>query len=143
MLARPGGLTVEQALANAQRGVETLRAQCTDAVDETIAKICALTSQGAEQNAKTIYALSDEVFALAGTFGMADVSKAAYSLCALLASDEGAKKGAAIRVHVEAMKALRNPVVAADAVARAKVLEGLVNVSKRFGKVENDKPLAR
>ncbi|HYD88814.1 MAG TPA: hypothetical protein VEA80_15170 [Vitreimonas sp.] len=142
MLARPGGLSIEQALANAQQGVETLRSQCTAAVDATIAKICALTTEGAEKNAKTIYALADEVFALAGTFDMTDVSKAAYSLCALLASEEGAKKGAAIRVHVEALKALRNPLVAADANARTKVLEGLVNVSKRYGKFE-DKPLAR
>jgi hypothetical protein len=132
LLARPGGLTIEQALARATLNVEKLREQCTTAVDAKIEEIAALGIQ-AEINAQAIYALSDEIFALAGTFKMGEVSQAAYSLCALLSSPEGAKSAAAIRVHVDALRALRNPEIAANLAATAQVLQGLKNVSKRFG----------
>lgn len=135
LLKRPGGLTVEEALANAERRLESLRGQCTDAVDAKIEVIAGLAVADGYDVA-AIYALADEIFALAGTFGMSHVSRAAYSLCALLSSDEGARKSAAIRVHVEALRALRNPEVASDAPAAARVLEGLVAVSKRYAETK-------
>lgn len=131
LMERPGGLVIEQALARAEQNVEKLREQCTNAVDAKIEEIAALAA-AADIQAAAIYALADEVYTLAATFKMGEASQAAYSLCALLSSEEGAKNRAAIRVHVDAMRALRNPAIAADGAATAQVLQGLKNVSKRY-----------
>lgn len=133
LLNRPGGVSIEQALSEAARGIETLRVQCIGAVDAKIEEIAAAALDDT-YCVPAVYALADEIFVLAGTFGLSDVSRAAYSLCALLSSDEGARKAAAVHVHVDALRALRNPVVASDSLAAAKVLDGLANVTKRYAK---------
>lgn len=131
LMNRPNGLLIEQALARAANNVEKLRDQCTAAVDAKIEEIAALGMADAV-DAGAIYALADEVYTLAATFKMGETSQAAYSLCALLSSEEGAKNRAAIRVHVDALRALRNPAIAADIAATGEVLQGLKNVSKRY-----------
>lgn len=142
LLRRPGGITIDEALANAERGLQTLRTQCIDAVDTKIDEI-AVQSVAEQYDPRSIYALADEIFALAGTFSLNEVSRAAYSLCTLLTSEKGARNVEAVRVHVEALRLLRDPAVVNDSLAAGRVLEGLVKVSRRFTEADEAKAPSR
>ncbi len=146
-LRRPGGLSVEEAIARAGLRLESVRDKCVAALDE---KIKALAAEAPTDEAHNrICALATEIFGLAGTFGLIELAQAAQSLCALLASKSdcpaasagapnvGEKFAASVRVHIDALRTLRRPELAGDAVARAAVVQGLRQVASRTAGAES------
>jgi hypothetical protein len=138
ILRRPGGLTADQAIAAASRRLESVRDTCLAALDE---KIDALAAEPPTPESRgRLYALATEVFGLAGTFGVTELSQAAQSLCLLLANLEESgdlpaaydgKLADSMRVHIDALRTLRRPELAGDAAARAAVVQGLRKVASR------------
>lgn len=131
LLAEPGGLKVGQALQRAEEGIESIRGDCLTAIDRKIEEI----SQSAltDANDARIYTLANEVFAEAGVFKLDEISAVAHSLCELLSVGDSDKlPREAIRVHCDAMRALRSPAIAANKQMRDLVLGELRGLSQRF-----------
>jgi hypothetical protein len=132
LMAEPGGVTAGRALERANGNVESIRETTMATIDEKIARITELARGDVAGRLASIYALSNEVFAESGAFGLAELSAAANSLCALLATAEQARvPDTAIVVHVESMRLLRKPELAGNpAVRRAKMsLQGRLRIS--------------
>lgn len=133
LLATPGGVTVTEALEQASAQLETIRESCMLALDE---KLDALTSFAAQyatiERDEAMYLLSNQIFGESGGFGLDELSAVAHSLCTLLdTGNRAATRAAIIRVHIDAMRALRHPDMAGDKAARAAVLSGLRNLTAR------------
>lgn len=133
MLAAPGGVTAAQAIERATGNLESIRETCVSAIDEKIEQLMALAQSQGVGRLDAIYRVSNEVFAEAGAFGLAELSAAAHSLCSLLAVADQAKVPlAAIVVHIDSMRLLRKPDMAGDAAARGSVLASLRGMTKRL-----------
>ncbi|WP_395646725.1 hypothetical protein [Terricaulis sp.] len=130
LLKMPGGISVDTALDRAEEGVESLRESGVAAIDEKIGRIAQCARTGAET--EEAYRLANEIFNEAGVFGLVELSQAASSLCKLLSSEEGARNGAAFRVHADTLLALRNPGICGNAANRRAVLAGLHRITERF-----------
>ncbi|HWA01644.1 MAG TPA: hypothetical protein VG841_15155 [Caulobacterales bacterium] len=129
----PNGLLCAHALQRATANLSAARPSLLAALD---LKLEALTAQAAlplSSEGKTlIYRLAEDLISDAGAVGLEDLSRAAHSLCDLLAGDErGANFSAALHVHVAALVALRTPASAADRPRRVAVLAGLVRLSQK------------
>lgn len=134
LLETPGGVSVGQALSNASTALESIRESCMQALDQ---KLIVLTNMAARpENAsrdEAMYLIANEIFSESGSFGLSELSAAAYSLCTLLDSgDRTPTRAATIRVHIDSMRALRHPDLAGDQSARAAVLEGLRDLTARL-----------
>ncbi len=133
MLAEPGGVSVARALERATGNLETIRETCVAAIDAKVEQMAMLAQSQDQGRLDAIYRVSNEVFGEAGTFGLAELSVAAHSLCSLLSTADQAKVPlAAISVHLDAMRLLRKPEMAGDAAARGAVLAGLRGMTKRL-----------
>jgi len=74
-----------------------------------------------------------------GAFGLTELANAAHSLCVFL--DSGIRTPSRLKiigVHLDAMRALRQPAVSGDASARAAVQRGLHDVVRRFAADDAD-----
>lgn len=110
-IARSGGLTRDMALSEAQRGLENLRDECIDAIEESIADVEAIVhgAKGntlADEQMNALLPHAERIFALAGTFEMDCLQMAARSLCditeGLLALER--RDVAPIAVHAQAIR---------------------------------------
>lgn len=119
---------VERALEN----VELVRDDCLGGVDDQIQRIHDLVQNLDAASLRQVHALANDIFALAGAFGLDELSQAAYSLCALLDNCTGVTPAAAIRVHVEAMRALRRQEIASNRHLRAATLTELRTLVERL-----------
>ncbi|MBY0565078.1 MAG: hypothetical protein K2P58_12950 [Hyphomonadaceae bacterium] len=132
LMAEPGGLRVADALRRADERLVTVRKACITVVDSQIATLDAFVHARDGETAPSAYHAAREVFALAGTHGLTELSAAALSLCDVLAKDRSAadpRFWERVRVHVDAMRKLRHPAIESDAAARATILEGLRKVA--------------
>ncbi|NWG53512.1 MAG: hypothetical protein HXY28_07320 [Hydrogenophilaceae bacterium] len=140
LLKAPGGRLLSEQIAAAEQRLEQVRDSCVAALDERIEALSA--AAGRPDGARETYAIASEIYGLAGAFNLEDMTKAAGSLCDLLAAcgaDEAPRADApappllpqAIQVHVEAMRTLRRPELSADPQARAALLQGLARVVAR------------
>ncbi|MES1199523.1 MAG: hypothetical protein ABUS48_06050 [Pseudomonadota bacterium] len=125
---------MDVAVARAHDGIAEVREAGVAAVDD---KIAAILLMGADAPEAT-YRLSNEIFAEAGAFDLAEVSAAAFSLCCLLSSARGAGSPEAIRVHLNALRALRR----ADAPAGV-ILAGLSAIVARYADAPEPEPTER
>lgn len=130
MMAAPGGITASQALERATTGLASLRDQGLAAIDQHIEHLGALD---AVTQSEAMYAVSNQLFADAGFWELADVSHVALGLCRLLSAEEAAT-GAAIQVHIDSLRALRRPEVNDSAALRGAVLAGLQKVLEQAAK---------
>lgn len=133
----PGGITVAEALAAAEAGVEQLRAECLSALDQKIGEIDAIAQPGAFRASPAelarIYRLANEILGEAGALGLHELSEAGRSLCELASRWVRARLDAEpIRLHAAAMKSLRRPHVAGAPELRAAVLAGLREITVRL-----------
>ena len=133
MLETPGGVSVGLALSNASAALESIRESCMRALDQKLVVLANMA--GRPENAardEAMYLIANEIFSEGGSFGLSELSAAAYSLCTLLDSTEPtATRAATIRVHIDSMRALRHPDLAGDQAARAAVLQGLRDLTAR------------
>lgn len=134
LLATPGGITASQALAAAGVELEVVRDQTMAAVDEKLDRMSAwLKAPHDGEFDAAVHRLSNDVMNEGGAFGLTELANAAHSLCVFL--DSGVRTPSRLKiigVHVDAMRALRQPAVSGDASARAAVQRGLHDVVKRF-----------
>ncbi|MEZ5996980.1 MAG: hypothetical protein R3C25_14640 [Hyphomonadaceae bacterium] len=132
LLAESGGIRADEALARADKGIEDIRGYCLDAIDAKIEQIMALAQPG-QSDIERCYVLSNEIYAEAGTFGLAELSVAAHSLCSLLSSPERNRIPlTAIHVHVDSMRVLRTPAVSANKAMRGAVLGELRKLTAKY-----------
>lgn len=140
MLAAPGGMTAEQALASDSIELEAVRDQTMAAVDEKLDRMSAwLKSPHDEEFDSAVHRLSNDVMNEGGAFGLTELANAAHSLCVFL--DSGIRTPSRLKiigVHLDAMRALRQPAVSGDASARAAVQRGLHDVVRRFAADDAD-----
>ncbi|MBI1251538.1 MAG: hypothetical protein GC189_08710 [Alphaproteobacteria bacterium] len=126
----PGGIRAMHAVQRAEENIEQSRDAYLVVLDEKIDCIAALgASVEAEQAA--IYRTANEVFAEAGAYGLKELSAVAHNLCSLTTDDRPAPTQAMVAVHVDAMRALRRPELAGSPEARAAVLAGLKDLTRR------------
>jgi hypothetical protein len=133
LLAEEGGISVGQALENANERLESIRDETLTAVDAKLALLVRLMNSSAANRFAEIYKCANAVFAEAGAFQLKELSEAAHSLCTLTA-EEGPIPEAAINVHIAAMRALRAPAAADDADLRAAVISELRVLAAQFGR---------
>lgn len=127
-------MKVSMALQRAEAGVDSIRDRCMEAVDDKIGRLLTLGTSGDAGAVDDCYRLSNEVYAEAGAFGLKELSATAHSLCNLLSSfAENQVPQAAIKVHVDAMRALRRPEVEGNAALRTAVINELRALAARFG----------
>lgn len=125
MLNAPGGIRVSQALQQAQQEIAAIRDQYLPALDAKIDAIGTCAESGEEDQIRRCYKLANEIFAEAGAFGLNDLSAVCYNLCDLLNQEtRAAVSQNIIKVHVDAMRALRTP-QGEQAELRAAILDGL------------------
>jgi hypothetical protein len=133
LLAEQGGVTAKVALERATENVESVRDVSMRAIDEKIETLTQLSNSDDPERMKKLYRVANEIFAESGTFGLAELSVAAHSLCSLLSTAEGARATPqAVAVHVSAMRALRKPEMAGDKAARGAVLAGLRGLTAKL-----------
>lgn len=133
LLSEAGGIRAADALTAADVGVESMRDRCMQGIDAKIEKIALLVQNWERHAASQTYALANEIFSEAGMFGLKELSEAGLSLCELLGAHDAALiPEKAVRVHVDAMRALRSPAVAAEQAMRQAVLGELRKLSQRY-----------
>lgn len=145
-LRKPGGVTLGEALARAERRLETVRDDCVAALDGKIEALAAIAAARDAAQAASAYAHASDIFSLSGTFGLKEFSEAAHSLCRLLDTcreKDGWSSAAArgreadslmwqsVGVHIDALRTLRRPELSRDVAARAAVVEGLRRIAAR------------
>ena len=135
LIGDPGGSKLADMLKRADENLESIRADCLNALDRHLDGIAQLRAEaGGEPSLAvkdSIYQLSGEIHGVAGVFGFEALGEAAFSLCEL--TDRLRRSGRwaqdAIDVHIGALRLLRHPESLGDA---AVVLGGLRQVLERF-----------
>jgi len=135
-----GGRTVAEALAQAERGVESHRAAGMSTLTATLVRLEQATTARAPGAESTIYPLASELLDMAGFFDTGPLYKAAFSLC-----DIADKMHAndvwdwpSIDVHVRAMRLILTE-DCKDSTTAKTVLQGLAAVAQRFARAPLDK----
>lgn len=126
MVDDPRGARCEDMLERAAENIESVRDDCLAGIDSQIEQIHELVQRANALSFGDVHRLANDIFALAGALGLDELSQAAYSLCALLdRSDPQAIPPAAIRVHVDTMRALRRREIASNGQLRKATLAEL------------------
>ena len=143
MIQKPGGLKTSEAVAAAERNLESVRGEALARLDEIIAALDAAAAGRATYDAQAadgMYSLANEVVGLAGVYGYGPMGDAAYSLCELLDQlrTRGSWSPEGVAVHVQTIKLLRSTGgPTSDAATCAAILDGLRKVSARVAKVQD------
>ena len=130
------GLTAKEAMNYAGLKLELLRdkslAEIDDALDGISGYLRLLKDTPPLAVEQELHRLACAILNLAGTYGFDGLSKAAYSLCALI--DERATRGqwdrTGVDVHFDAMRLLRYPESVRDSM-QERLLDGLAKVATR------------
>jgi len=138
LVNRPGGMWRDQAIAEAERRVEELRATSMDVIDDEIGQLEAMGADFScrpHEQLTDIKRVADRVITLAGTFGLSSLSEAAKRLCDLtnaFADREFIDRGS-IEVHIRAIRLFgpKSPAVRAEAALT--ILLELRKVLEHFG----------
>lgn len=131
LLAEPGGMRAKDALKRADEAIEYVRDDCLAAIDKKIAEIAAY-QEGAAEVSKTCYRLANEIYAEAGVLGLRELSAVAHNLCETISLGTfGAVSLRVVRVHADAMHALRSPAVSENQHLRRAVVAELHRLTAR------------
>lgn len=139
LVPKPGGATVDDAIAAAEKNLQSVREECLRAMDEKLALITQAvircrTAQSPE-DIDALYSLSNDVLEVAGAFSMKDLGQAALSLCDLVDRFRTHNRWsqAALDVHLNGLIALRAADGQSDAFTN-QVLDGLKKVAERVSR---------
>jgi hypothetical protein len=139
--ARPGGVTVDRAVAAAMENLEELRDESEQVLLDAVAALEALvagTPRGAlsEHAFAEVEAAGSRILSLAGMFEMPALLRAARSLCDLIArlSEIANHDVSGIVVHVQAMRLFAPHADPLATEEKAKVFEGLTRVLEHYRK---------
>jgi hypothetical protein len=141
------GLTVHDALVNAERVFEALREPCLAEIDECLHEIQASFGPSAlhrdDRDLEELYVLSSRIIDSSHCLPSSGVDRAAHALCALIdgCGQLGLKDWAAIDVHLRAVFLLRATGASLPEAAKSAILEGLTKVTrKRIGEAQQEEP---
>lgn len=130
---RPGGVGLQEAVAAAEAGLQTLRDDALGHVGVLAERLGAV--RGPFPDAAALGAVrrdADELAGLCGLLALPELAQAALSLCRLLDElDEPRRAWGAIRVHLDAVRLFATTPPSALARIAPKVLEGLELVAAR------------
>jgi hypothetical protein len=138
LVETPGGKPLPDAVRDADRAIETVRAEGVSAVDSAIDCLKSAMREAPSNLAarRAVYAQASLIAGLAATCGMEALGQVAFSLCEL--TDRQMSSGQwsleAARVHLDAMALLRRPDMARSEAARISVLGGLAKVLAKVPK---------
>lgn len=132
LLAQPGGTRISTLLERAALGVESLRETALLAIDRKIEDIAVFMESSDPHRFAVIRQYAGELFGDAGAFGLTEIALAARSLHDFLEFDQAQPSATALRVHLDAVRALRRPSVTKDKAAREAVLTALRELSQSF-----------
>jgi hypothetical protein len=124
----PGGISIAQALERAEVAVESIRGQTMAAIDAKIEEMVALIATQGAIDIQKIYRGADAIYGDAGAFNLPELARAAHSLCDFVTVKPAAATRPILKLFVDTMRALRNPVIDADPAAREAVLAGLTKI---------------
>jgi len=133
MIKAPGGVRVGDALRQADANLDLIRDPCLADVDEQLDTLDRLSAEGGaapDDDIKLdIYRRSNDIHAIAGVFGLADMSTAAFCLCELVdrLRTKAAWSKPAIDVHLSSLRLLRQP----SDENRSGVVEGLKRLTDK------------
>ena len=133
MIRAPGGKRIEDALRQADANLDQIRAPCLADVDLQLDEMERLTNESGaatdDEIKLDIYRRANDIHAVAGVFGLADMSAAAFCLCELMdrLRTQGAWSKPAIDVHLSSMRLLRHP----SFEDRSGVVEGLRRLTEK------------
>jgi len=128
MVREPGGVRIGDALTQAKKNLDVLKASCLVGIDSNLQELEGLCAEGGRQAPDEIklkiYHLSNDILAVAGTFDLAELGRAAFCLCEMVDRFRQLKQWnqAAVQVHLSAFKLLRHET---DPATQASVVEGL------------------
>jgi hypothetical protein len=143
------GVSANQALKQADKGLESLRGPGLAAIDAALAEIEARYGHGAPNRLgepfEELYRLSAGVIDMAMFVPGSGLDDAARCFCSLvdLSHELDIRAWDAVEVHIEALKLLRTAGAAMSAAQRQSILDGLVQVTrKRVGNPDDyyDRP---
>lgn len=138
-MKEPGGVRVEDAMAQAAENLQTIQAECLVALDAQLGELERLCAEGgaapADEVKLEIYRVSNDIVAVAGVFSLAELGAAAFSLCELVdrLRSGGRWSQAAVGVHLSAFRLLRHP---DDQTDHSALVEGLKRVTERIPTAE-------
>jgi hypothetical protein len=137
LVARPGGLSRQQAIEAAQENLEALRGQSTDILEGLIAdleNVIDAKAQPVAEKMQQITELGDRIANVAGTYHLSLLAEASKRLCdlAIAMAERNVLFEDALAVHMRALKLFspHNPPMQ-EAAARM-VLQELYKVFKYF-----------
>lgn len=134
LATEPGGMRVNDAVRRAGENLNSIRSSSLAALDAEIEDLERWIAGRNGAGVGAAYKAAKEVFGLAGTYGLTELSLAAHSLCEMLAHGKVSASSvpwARVKVHVDAMKKLRQPAMDGDVGARKAIIDGLRQVSTR------------
>jgi hypothetical protein len=135
LMAKPGGKSVADALADANANLKALRAECLPLMDEKIAEIQAIVGRcktaPTPQDLKRLYVLGNEMLEIAGVNQMEELGEASFSLCELIDRFVTYRRYSwpALQVHLDGLIALRAAEGAVSDTTKH-VLQGLKQVAE-------------
>ena len=115
MIRTPGGKRAGDMLAQAAANLELIREPCLNDVDEQLAALEQLAAEGGAAPEEAIkldmYRRANDIHAVAGVFGLKDMSDAAFCLCELIdrLRDKASWIKPAVDVHLSSLRLLRHP----------------------------------
>jgi hypothetical protein len=143
LVARPGGVWRDEAIAEATRRVEALRIPYMEVIDEMIGQLEAASSrQPQDERLMLLTQLSDRIITLAGTFGLTSLMEAAKRLCDLTQAlgTRGIADRGQIAVHIRAIRLFGPLAQPVSEEAAQNVLSELRRVLQHFGIQIPDEP---
>ena len=138
MIKAPGGMRIGDALQRADANLELIREPCMADVDEQLDELDRLSAEGGaapDDDLKlNIYRRGNDIHAVAGVFGLADMSAAAFCLCELVdrLRTQAAWSKPAVDVHLSSLHLLRHP----SKEDRASVVEGLRRLTEKVAPLD-------
>lgn len=132
-MAVPGGRTVQEAIALAEKGLEGHREAGLASIASLLVQLEEATALRAPDSHSAIYSLAAELLDMAGFFETGPLYTATFSLCDIAdrMQADGAWDWPSVAVHVGAMRLIISDGCQANATSEA-VLDGLDAVRKRI-----------
>jgi hypothetical protein len=137
LIPAPGGLTMGEALADADARLKGIEDACLVELHGLLAKIHAfaqtLGPSPAEDQIDVLHGLGNEVLSIAAVAGLPDVGQAAHSLCELVDGlrTRAAWNSSAVKVHLDGLKLLAEPALGLGPEQTQAVVTGLRQVVHR------------
>jgi len=134
MIKQKGGMLVQNAIAAAEAGVESLREASLKSLDDTLTEMEARFGPKADRSDaafEDLYALCLRIVDVAGFASETGVDKAIMSFCNLVdnCAEAGTWRWDSVDVHLDALRLLRSVGAHLPPADRANMLEGLYRVS--------------